>query len=223
MCWMLAVDWNAAGSVVGGVGDLLAGTATVALAYLGYKGLSSWRDQLKGTRKIEVGHNLLMQAYEASEVSKYITAPFMGAGELGKIERLSGESEESYRLRQNYEAISNRYLEHIDVFNKLRASCFAAKAVLGDDVYAAAVALVQFPQHILASASTLKFKQQVINRLSRQMELGMDVNARQWNDANDAYNAASDYFHKFDEEGSLDAKREAIITAIEEVVRKAIS
>lgn len=157
MCMILEIDWNAVGSVVGGIGDLTAGLATIALAIFGYKGLSAWRVQLTDTRKLEAGQNLLINSYEADEVLKYIIAPFVTAGELNKVARREGESEENYHLRQNYEAIHNRYLEHVEIFNKLRASCFAAKATLGDDAYTAATELLKLPQHILNSASSLNF------------------------------------------------------------------
>lgn len=221
MCWMLAIDWNAWGSVVGGFGDLIAGIGTIALAYFGFRGLSDWRLQLEGTKKVEVSQDLLINAYVANEALKYITAPFIMAGELEKIERLSGESDDDYRLRQNYESISNRYLEHVEVFNKLRASCFAAKVILGEDVYDAAIQIVTLPQHILNSASSLNFTQRVLSNLNRQVELGMAVEGAQWREASERYDQAYNYFYGLSEKHSLDRKREEAIASLEDLVRKA--
>lgn len=160
--------------------------------------------------------------YEVDEILKYITAPFMHAGELAKVEREEGESDDDYRLRQNYEAVNNRYQTYIERFNELRAACFAAKATLGDDVYEAAIEVVKFPNHILSAASSVRFTEQVVRRLDRQMSLGIQIDERQWRDANDRFDKAHEYFYRLDDDNKLQNKRESLVKKVEELVRKAI-
>ena len=67
-CVLLAIDWNAVGSVLSGLG-------AIAVAWFAFKGLSAWKSQFKGTRQIELAEELLEVAYEAEEVLKYINLP----------------------------------------------------------------------------------------------------------------------------------------------------
>jgi len=222
MCWALKFDWAAIGSMLGGIGGLVAGCATLALAVFGFRGLSAWRTQLTGTRRVDVGETLLRHIYEADEVLSYITAPFVTAGELGVVERTVGETDDEYRLRQNYEAVHRRYVEHMDIFNNLRAACFSAKATLGGDVYDAAIEVVKLPSHILSAASQLKFREQVLNRLTHQREVGIEVSDREWTDAYDRWNKAHEYFYGLDEGEQLEQKRVAAVGKVEQLVRASI-
>lgn len=222
MCWALKLDWAATGSMLGGIGGLVAGCATVALAVFGFRGLSAWRTQLIGTRRVDVGETLLRHIYEAEEVLNYITAPFVGAAELGAVERIASETDDEYRLRQNYEAIHKRYVEHMDTFNNLRAACFSAKATLGGDVYDAAIEVVKFPAHILSAASQLRFREQLLNRLTHQREVGIAVSDRDWTDAYDRWRKAHEYFYGLDEGEQLEQKRVAAVGKVEQLVRASI-
>lgn len=207
------------GGVVAGMGSVLTGTATFALAYVGYRGLSAWKLQLTAGRKMALGEELLTAIYEIDAILQYITAPFLGDAELEKVEQRDGESDESFVTRQTFQVISNRYAAHADSFNKLRTLCFGAKATFGQAVYDAAIEVFKFPHEILGAVRKLSLQQERCSRLRRQMEMGLNVNMAQLQKAMEDYDAAFDYFYGLDEGDALNTRREAAVKNVEDLIR----
>lgn len=221
MCLAMEFDFGALGSMLGGVGGLVAGAAAVFLAYYAYQGLSAWKDQLRTGRTLDAGESLLKHIYEADDVLKYITGPFITAAELRRIERKPEETDSDYRLRQSYDAVWNRYKEHEEVFNRLRASCFHAKAVLGEAIFDAGTKIQLFPNHIFDAARSLMACQKELERIERRART-TGITPLELDAANDKCQAASDYFYGLGDGADLSKKRESLVSEAEELIRTAM-
>lgn len=221
MCWALEFDFSALGTMLGGIGGLVAGIAGGFLAYYAYQGLSAWKQQVRAARVIESGEALLKAIYEAHGVLEYVLAPFIPASELEKVERNDRESDNQFWRRQPFEAMANRYKEHEEVFNRLRTACFHAKAVLGEDIYQAASKVHRFPQHIFKAARNIVSSQAELERM--ELRAGNPgVRPEEWNAVQKKVDAAFNYFYGSTDAEDLASALAASVSAAEELIRTSI-
>jgi hypothetical protein len=169
-CWQLQIDWTAIGQVLSGVGALIAGGATIALAIIGARGLGAWRDQATGLRRLELAQDLLGKVYEIDEVLRDITAPFVTAAELTKVERNEKETDADYDARKSYAAVGLRIQSYADRFSALRTEAFRARAILGEAVYKAVVDLILLRNSISIAGQHAYTRQIQFDSLVRRAE-----------------------------------------------------
>ncbi|GEM_PF-2892253 len=128
-CWTLAIDWPV---VTQGFGALAQGAGALVLAWVGLAGLSSWRKQLKGTRSQALAEEALSLVYRVADGIRHMRQPWAWAGEMRKVERSEGESDEDFDQRKEYGVVEVRYQAHADAAAQLAAIRFRLQAVLGE-------------------------------------------------------------------------------------------
>src|SRR5687768_9973899 len=126
MCWSDGIDWSATGDFWAGIGSLAVGAATIFLALYAKRGLTAWKSQQLGIKRLDLAQDMLAEVFTAEETLKFIVSPFVGAAELDAVERLDGETDRDYDLRKTYDAVIKRYENHTDFFSKIRALAFRA-------------------------------------------------------------------------------------------------
>ena len=215
-----AVDWAAVADVLGGLGGLAAGAATVALAIYARRGLTAWKTQVKGTRRIELIEEILTHAYEVEEVFKYMTHPFSTGAEHAKVERLENESEEDWQRRAPYLVGQLRFNEHKDAFAKLRAVAFRAKAVLGKEAWEALTNLIVLPRSHMNLAVAVYRQEQRLRQLQRQRDSGVQVEPLAINQAMNTLSEVQNKYYGITPGSEPELQMAALVSALERELAK---
>lgn len=202
-CWSWGIDWAATGSIWSGIGGLLAGIATLLLALFAKRGLASWKEQHFGTRKLELAQDLLAEVYTTEEILRFVLVPLVSSRELNAVERLEGETDDDYQIRQTYDAVIIRYETHAEQFNKVRAMLFRARAILGEEVYESVKALLMLKNRIQAGAHKAFLASREVAHLERQASIGLQTDGTAYETAFRRMEAAQAYFWGMGEGDSL--------------------
>ncbi len=127
-CWTLAIDWPV---VTQGFGALAQGAGALVLAWVGLAGLSSWRKQLKGTRRQSLAEETLSLVYRVRDAIDHIRQPWAFTGEMNKVERVADEPDWAFEGRKQYGVVEIRYQAHADSVAQLEAIRYRVSAVFG--------------------------------------------------------------------------------------------
>lgn len=173
--WASKIDWSATGDVWAGVGGLAAGAAAVFLAFYAKQGLTVWKEQQLGIKSLDLAQELLAEIFTVEETLRFVISPFVSSSELSAVERVTGESDRDYELRQRYDAVILRYEQHADQFSKVRALAFRARATLGEDVFAAVKELLLLRNEIQRAAQRAYIAARTVDEVERRMAIGMTV------------------------------------------------
>jgi hypothetical protein len=215
-------DWAGTGAMISGVAAILAAIATAALVLVGWRGLSTWRSQIGGTRKLEAAQDLLAKIYAAQAVMEFMLAPWVSPEEMARVEKGENETEADYEIRKVYGVASVRYLDHVDTFNQIKALNFIARARLGEGIYNAVKDIVTFPNYIFSAGSRVVREQQGLERLQRQAQIGIHVAGEPYQQAQERYQRAYDIYHGLDEVESLEVQLSRKIKSAEDLLRAEI-
>jgi hypothetical protein len=219
---LCVTDWAGTGAMISSVAAILAAFATGALVFVGWKGLSTWRSQVGGTRKLESAQDLLAKIYEAQGVMEFVLGPWVSPEEMRRVEKGQNETDADYEIRKVYGAANVRYMDHIETFNQLRALNFVARARLGSPIYESVKSLVMFPNYIFSAGARVTREQQTLARLQRQAELGLPVDGATYQRAQETFQRAYDVYHGLEVE-SLEVQLLKKVTAAEDLLRVEIA
>ena len=96
-------------------------------------GITAWRRETLGKRKIELAEEILSLFYEIDDVFSEIRSPFgrVDEGKTRKTEKY--ESEKEKKARDNAFVIYERYTKHQETFAKFMMLRYRAMAVFGEE------------------------------------------------------------------------------------------
>lgn len=214
-CFALRIDWSAIGDVLGGLGALIAGIATIALAYFAGRGLNTWRHQLTGTRDIQLVEEILIGAYETEESFRYMTAMFSTGEEHEKVPKREGESDDEWKKRAAYGVAHVRYNDRIESFNKLRAVAFRAKAVMGQEAFRLISEILSLPRTHIILGDLAYRKEARLDQMYRQRAHGMPISDASIEAAETAAEKSQLQFWGLDEENSPQTQMSRLIASLE--------
>lgn len=106
------------------------GALTVAV---GFVGLTTWRRQILGARRIQLAERGLALFYEARDALSWIRNRGMISTELDAVARIDGEEEDEYLMRRGVMVGFKRYLSYGELFAKIDALRYEFAAVFGKD------------------------------------------------------------------------------------------
>jgi len=129
-CWALEVDWPV---ITQGFGAVAQGAGALVLAWVGWRGLSSWRKQLRGTRSQALAEETLSLVYRVRDAIDDIRQPWAFTGEMNKVERVTDESDQSFEGRKQYGVVEIRYQRHAESVAQLEAIRYRVSAVFGKE------------------------------------------------------------------------------------------
>jgi hypothetical protein len=136
--WWLHIDWDATGSMLQGIGGLLAAFAVVRAAHVGQQTLDSWRQQKIASRHIKQAERILKAVYQAHWSILKVNNSLKGSLELSAAEEIVSKkldvwrnlSDDEKRRHNERQADLTRIAMSESVYEKLVESVVVAKALL---------------------------------------------------------------------------------------------
>ncbi len=96
-------------------------------------GISAWRREYVGKRKLELAEEVLALFYEARDAIRFIRNPVSFVGEGGTRNASPTEGPEEKQINDNAYVAFERYNKRRDLFNKLHAMRYRYMAQFGKD------------------------------------------------------------------------------------------
>ncbi|HML76350.1 MAG TPA: hypothetical protein PKB02_17805 [Anaerohalosphaeraceae bacterium] len=113
--------------------SLLGNGAALVASIAAIKGISAWKREFQGKKKIEIAEEAMILFYQASDAIRRIRSPF-GYGNEGKSKISESEKTafENKVVPQVY-VILERYEKEENIFNKISAMRYRFMALFGND------------------------------------------------------------------------------------------
>jgi len=105
---------------------------TVA-AWAAIYGISAWRREFVGKKRIELAEEVLVRFYEARDVIRIIRNPFSQVGEGSSRQAAEHETAEEKQIFDNAYVVFERYERHREVFSQLQSLRYRFMAQFGAD------------------------------------------------------------------------------------------
>ena len=103
-----------------------------ALTFLG--GVSAWKREFIGKRRIELAESILALFYEAEDAIREIRNPSLSVGEGSTRQRAVGEREEESQILDKAHVVFERYQKREKLFAQLRSMRYRCMAAFGSSV-----------------------------------------------------------------------------------------
>lgn len=127
-CVLAVGDWIAAGS------NVLVGLSAAAAAFLAYRGLSTWRAELKGKSEYQLAKDVLKSVYKVREAFKYVRHAAIYAYEYPEEMR---DHHGGLMREHNYEGTKHVYEKRwermVEAFNELEDHHLLAQVEWGSE------------------------------------------------------------------------------------------
>lgn len=122
--------------VTSAVSDVVVACAAVAATITAWRGLTTWRDQLRGTVEYELARRVLKGVYYVRDAVARVRDPFMFAAEMPEppVEKMASMSREQSRFHGISEAYQARWKQVIEARRNLDADLLEAEVVWGRDL-----------------------------------------------------------------------------------------
>ena len=117
--------------ILGEISNVAVAAAALFASWLAWKGLSTWKRETVGRRRIELAEDTIADFYEARDIITAIRNPFSYGGEAEQREGRDEEKPEIQEYRDAYYIPLKRIDEHTDFFAKLRARRYRVIAAFG--------------------------------------------------------------------------------------------
>lgn len=150
------------------VTDIIQTIAVIAVALPAFRGLSTWRVQLIGRRKIELAEEALTLAYELQGVIEWARHPAIFGGEGADREGRENEPEGQQGANDAIYSRITRLAEHEALFSRLRTVRMSFRAYFGQQAQDALSSFAITRNNITSSVGMLI-------RLGREKQLGDDM------------------------------------------------
>ncbi len=135
--------------------DLIVAVAAVFTACLAYWGLSTWKQEFVGKRKIDLAEDVLTSFYEAKDIIEGIRSPLAGGGEGSTRQAGANETPEEKAAYDLAYVTLERYYSRIEFFSKFRSARYRFMTRFGKDKAAPFDDLLDAVRRVKVSASSL--------------------------------------------------------------------
>lgn len=96
-------------------------------------GISAWRREHSGKRRLELAEDTLALFYEAEDAIRHMRHAASFGIEREDVEQKDGESDSQFNARQDASVVFHRYNQHQALFSKLHASRYRFMAQIGKE------------------------------------------------------------------------------------------
>lgn len=124
-----------------------------ALAFL--SGVSAWKREFVGKRRIELAESVLAVFYEAEDAIREIRSPFSHEGEGRSRKRSRNETEEESRILDQAYVVFERYQKREQLFAQLRSMRYRFMAAFGAEAGEPFEEVARVVREILVAAQML--------------------------------------------------------------------
>lgn len=111
--------------------DFISALGVLIAALTFSAGISAWRREFIGKRRIELAETVLALFYEAEDAIRDIRNPFSHVGEGNTRQRGDGERPEESKLLDQAYVVFERYKRHKKLFSQLRSKRYQCMATFG--------------------------------------------------------------------------------------------
>lgn len=159
----MPIDWAATGDWMQAWAGFAGAGAIVYAAYVGTNTYQTWLRQKQTERKMDAAEQVLRVSHNVKSAISGVRSPFISGGELHIAEeKLKKEDAEGFALlsearRKNCitaQAVINRYVQNVPVWEELDATISLAYALLGDNVEQALKSLARQVRAVRVAADT---------------------------------------------------------------------
>ena len=131
-------------------------TSVIASVIMIY-GITTWRREYIGKRKLELAEQVLVLFYEARDAIRFIRNPFNYEGEGTTRNSAPNETPEEKSINDNTYVVFERYTKRQDLFNKIHSMRYRYMAQFGKDSAKPFDELNKIVNNILRSANMLLY------------------------------------------------------------------
>jgi hypothetical protein len=149
------MSWVTVGEVIKAVAPVFTAGAACSGAYVAYRGLTRWREETIGKRRVELAEEVLADFYQARDIIKAARSPFSYIHEGQTRERGNNETEEDTRLLNTYFAVNERLRGKADFFAETWARRYRFTAIFGAEAARAYDDLFEIRNEIIVSVGSL--------------------------------------------------------------------
>jgi hypothetical protein len=96
-------------------------------------GISSWRREFVGRRRIELSEEILVLFYEARDAIRFMRSPLGYVGEGGSRPFKEGELADEKEIRDQAYVLVERFNKREEIFSKIQASRYRFMAQFGNE------------------------------------------------------------------------------------------
>jgi hypothetical protein len=200
------MSWADVGEIIKAIAPVFTAGAACTGAYIAYRGLTKWRDETVGKRKIELAEEVLADFYQARDIIKAARSPYGHRHEGLSRQRGENETEEDTRILNSYFAASERLAIKADFFAETWARRYRFSAVFGSEAARAYDDLFEVRNEIIVSVGSL------ISAHGHQLSATDQASKVQWE--NTIWSGSED--------DPIPARLDRVIAAIEAVCRPTI-
>ncbi|MCW8914513.1 MAG: hypothetical protein OQK24_01520, partial [Magnetovibrio sp.] len=181
--------------------SIIQAVAVVAVAYPAFKGLTSWRHEILGKKKIELAEEALVLAYELEGLIEWARHSAAWGGEGQERPNRDDEEEGIQRLNDSYYSRVSRLNEGAEEFARLRKTKMLFRAHFGNEAQDALKEFIVVRNQISSAVGML---------INHAGECDYPVNLRQQH---------QDVIWDHSTEDEPDAIRQRIVDAVAEIER----
>lgn len=118
-------------------------------------GISAWRRETLGRRKIELAEETLSAFYQARDCIRQARAPLIMGGEVKSRTPVEGETPEEKSRRDALFAPAERLMNQSEVFAELGASSYRLAALLGEEARRPVTEILRVRHRVFVAVSML--------------------------------------------------------------------
>lgn len=152
---LMCMSWADVGEFIKAVAPVFTAGAACTGVYIAYRGLTKWRGETVGKRKIELAEEVLADFYQARDIIKAARSPFGYAHEGLSRQKGEDETEEDTRILNSYFAATERLASKADFFAETWARRYRFTAVFGPEAAKAYDDLFEVRNEIIVSVRSL--------------------------------------------------------------------
>jgi hypothetical protein len=127
------IDWTFVSNLTQIISSVTTCAAMVLASLVAIYGISSWRREFKGKRRIELAEDTLALFYQARDAITAIRSPMSYGGEGSTRKQAENETENQKQARDRAYVVFERFNKHQEVFNKMLSMRYRFMAEIGKD------------------------------------------------------------------------------------------
>jgi hypothetical protein len=139
----------------GQIAPLVQMVVVLITAFVAVRGLSAWRAQMVGKRKVEIAEQVLVNFYAARDVFQWVRTSSFGAGEGESRKPSEPEPDQVRQMRNVYYIPIERLVREKELFAKLNAQRYEFTAYFGKQNITAFQSITNIHNSIIADAQLL--------------------------------------------------------------------
>lgn len=185
--------------------------SAIAVAIVAWRGLNTWRKELKWKKEYEIAERVLSLFYEARDDLRFIRNRYLRNGEGESRKQEKGETEEEKELLDRAYVVFERYERCKKTFDELHSLRYRFEATFGKETIVPFVELNGIVNKIFWAGSTLMQKAR------------MEYKERDTAQLKTEFQRVNSILHgKKDNTNEISAKLENIINRIEDICKPII-